>query len=413
MTLTLLIDLDDTLLSNDIVSAFLPAYLKALGKHLACSVAPDVMIQKLLAATDQMVSNNNPQYSLERVFDKHFYPEIGRTKEELRPILEQFYDEVYPGLNVHTGVRPEAAQLIDFARQIGHTAVIATNPLFPYKAILHRLRWAGLPPETIQFALITTYENFHFSKPNPAYLAEILAQLGWPDQPAVMIGNSLEDDLIPASQLGLPVFWVTPDAAPLPDGYHPLSASGSLADVPVWLEQVDAAGLKQNFTTTAALLAVLKSTPAAFDTLSRCLSDRQWKDRPAPGEWSLTEIFCHLRDVDSEVNILRLDKILAENNPFVPGIDTDPWAEERDYYHQDGRIALREYIKMRSQLIRQLEALAPHGWSLPARHAIFGPTSVQELISFIATHDRSHIQQGFAAARALGSLSSQPDRLDI
>lgn len=50
MALTLLIDLDDTLLVNDI-DTFLPAYLKALGKHMTAFVAPELMIQHLLAAT--------------------------------------------------------------------------------------------------------------------------------------------------------------------------------------------------------------------------------------------------------------------------------------------------------------------------------------------------------------------------
>ena len=56
--------------------------------------------------------------------------------------------------------------------------MVATNPIFPRKAILHRLSWAGLAPEQVPFALITDYERFHFAKPNPAFFAEILAQLG-------------------------------------------------------------------------------------------------------------------------------------------------------------------------------------------------------------------------------------------
>jgi FMN phosphatase YigB (HAD superfamily) len=413
MTLSLLIDLDDTLLSNDIISVFLPAYLKALGKHMNSFVAPDVMIPKLLAATERMIANNDPASSLERVFDQYFYPEIGKTKLELKEVLEQFYDEVYPALNKHTEMRPEAAALIRYAREKGHTVVVATNPLFPRKAILHRLRWAGLDPDVWQFALITTYEYFHYAKPNPAYFAEILAQAGWPDQPTVMIGNSMQEDLLPASQLGLPVFWVSPDAAELPGEFHPLSASGNLSDVPAWIERVEAEGLRQTYTTPAALLAVLKSTPAAFDTLSKSLTDRQWKERPNPGEWSLTEIFGHLRDVDREVNIPRMEKIAAQSNPFVPGIDTDPWAEERDYFYQDGRTALKEYIEARSQLIKHLEALPQAGWRLSARHAIFGPTNIQELVSFIATHDRSHIQQGLAAAAALVDCQIQPGGLSL
>lgn len=400
MTLTLLIDLDDTLLGNDI-NTFLPAYLKLLGKHLIAYVAPEKMVQNLLASTQVMLKNNAATLSLEHSFDQAFYPAIGRTKAEMRPMLEQFYELVFPGLQPLTTQRPEAVQLVETALQKGHTLVIATNPIFPRMAILHRLRWAGLPPEQIPFALITDYERFHYAKPNPAFFAEILAQMSWPDQPAVVIGNSLEDDLIPAAKLGLPIFWVNQQAGQLPEGLPPLSASGRLDEVPAWLEQVDAAKSRQEFSTPQALLAVLKSTPAALDTLSLHLTERQWKERPAPDEWSLTQIFCHLRDVDQEINIPRIELVANEENPFVPGINSDTWAKERDYFHQDGRAALREFIEVRSKLIERLEQLDEAGWQRTVRHAIFGPTRVNELVSFIATHDRTHIQQSTAAAFAL------------
>ncbi len=404
MTLTLLLDLDDTLLSNDI-QTFLPAYLKALGKHLNTYVAPDKMVQDLLAATRVMLSNNAASLSLEHSFDQAFYPALGRTKAELRPMLEQFYDTIFPGLEPLTSQRPEAVRLVEYALEKGHTLVVATNPIFPRKAILHRLTWAGLAPERVPFALITDFEHFHFAKPNPAFFTEILAQLGWPNQPAVVVGNSLEDDLLPAAQIGLPAFWVVDPPTPLPFEFqailHPLSASGSLREIPDWLSKLDAAGLRPEFNTPPAIMAVLKSTAAALDTFRLTIGEQQWHERPEPKEWSLTEIFCHLRDVEYEVNIARLNKVIGETNPFLVGINADTWAAERNYQKEDGSTALLEFIAARVQLIAKLEELTDEDWQRPARHAIFGPTNIKELVSFIATHDRSHIQQIFTAAEIL------------
>ncbi len=401
MTLTLLLDLDDTLLSNDI-RTFLPAYLKALGKHLNSYVAPEKMIQELLAATQVMITNNTAALSLEHSFDQAFYPAIGHSKAELRTMLEQFYDTVFPDLAPLTRQRPEAIQLVESALEKGHTLVVATNPIFPRKAILHRLAWAGLAPEKVPFALVTDYESFHFAKPNPAFFAEILAQLGWPNQMAAVVGNSVEDDLLPAARLGIPAFWVVDPPVPIPgeirERLHPSSASGSLSEVPDWLSRLDAAGQRLEFNTPQAILAVLKSTPAALDTLSLNLNEQQWQRRPDPKEWCLTEIFCHIRDVDHEVNIPRINKVISEDNPFLPGINADVWAGERNYYDQDGPAALQEFIAVRTQLIAKLEQLPEQDWQRPARHAIFGPTSLQELVGFIATHDRSHIQQSLVAS---------------
>jgi hypothetical protein len=73
MKLTLLVDLDDTLLSNQ-MELFEPAYLKALSKHLSTHVRPDVMLRELLSATRQMITNVQPDCTLENVFDRAFYP---------------------------------------------------------------------------------------------------------------------------------------------------------------------------------------------------------------------------------------------------------------------------------------------------------------------------------------------------
>jgi FMN phosphatase YigB (HAD superfamily) len=404
MTLTLLLDLDDTLLSNNI-DTFVPAYLKALGKHLNTFVAPDKMVHDLLAATQVMLANNTAELNLERSFDQVFYPAIGQSKTELRPMLEQFYDEVFPTLASLTAQRPEAIQLVNYAIRHGHTLVVATNPIFPRKAILHRITWAGLSLEHTPFSLVTDYEGFHFAKPNPAFFTEILAQLGWPNQPAVVIGNSLEDDLLPAAQVGLPAYWVVDPPAPILAEFqkvlHPLSSSGLLRDVPVWLEKVDAAGLRQEFSTPKAMLAVLRATPAALDTFSLHLTSQHWSERPAPDEWSVKEIICHLRDVDREVNFPRIEKVIGETNPFLAGINTDPWAEERNYQQEDGPAALREFIDVRTRLIARLQGLNEGDWQRTARHAIFGPTTLQELIGFISTHDRTHIQQCLVVAHTL------------
>ena len=400
MTLTLLLDLDDTLLSNDI-DIFLPAYLKLLGEYLSGIVSPDKLVQSLMAGTQMMLANNTPRMTLEKAFDQAFYPAIGRTKDEMRPMLSQFYNDVFPELRSITAPRPEAIRMVDYALRQGHSLVVATNPIFPRQANLHRLDWAGLSSRQVPFALITDYEDFHYAKPNPAFFAEILAQLGWPDQPAVMVGNSLEDDLLPAARLGLPVFWVVASPTPLPAGLPPLSDSGSLSDIPAWLDKVEAASLHQDFDIPAGMLAVLKSTPAALDTLSTCLTERQWKERPEEKEWSFTEIICHLRDVDQEVNLPRLEKVAMEDNPFLPGINTDTWAEERDYRQQDGPSALREFIEVRSRLVERLESLPESGWQRTSRHAIFGPTTVKELVTFIITHDRTHIDQCQKTIRAL------------
>lgn len=402
MTLTLLLDLDDTLLDNDI-HQFLPHYLKALGIQLSTHVPPDKMARELLAATEGMIQNGYPDQTLEKAFDSRFYPRIGVPKDKLSALLTDFYENRFPELEGLTKPRPAAVDMVRSAFRRGFTVAIATNPLFPLRAIQHRLAWANLPVETYPFTLVTSFEKNHFAKPNPAFYAECMALLGWPEQPAVMVGNSLADDLIPAGILNIPGFWLSSSAETLSENLPIRSRKGSLEQIGPWLEEILASGVQPAFETIPAILAVLKSSPAALDTFSRDFSGEQWNSRPQPGEWCFTEIICHLRDSDREIHLPRMERILAEENVFVSAVNADIWSETRRYCEEDGPRALQGFTDSRIELIRKLENLSPQEWESPARHAIFGPTSLKELMSFIAQHDRTHIQQALQTMRSVES----------
>jgi hypothetical protein len=122
------------------------------------------------------------------------------------------------------------------------------------------------------------------------------------------------------------------------------------------------------------------------------LDTETWAIRPKPLDWNLTEVICHLRDVEREVHLPAIRAILDENNPFLPGKITEPWVKERNYAAQDGSAALHEFLLSRKDTISHLETLKDE-WSRPARHSMFGPANLLELVGFFAAHDRSHIQQ--------------------
>ena len=139
-------------------------------------------------------------------------------------------------------------------------------------------------------------------------------------------------------------------------------------------------------------LACLRATPAALATLTATLSSDTWLHFPQPGEWCLTEILCHLRDVEREVHQPRFRRVLKEPDPFIAGEVTDRWVQERQYSKQDGRQALADFVAARKETLTMLDGLETE-WSRTCRHAIFGPTTLQELVGFTAEHDRAHIQQ--------------------
>ena len=369
---------------------FVPEYSHALSKRLAPS-NQDMLIQKLLEATNFMMKNLNPDRTLEQAFDEVFFPELKITREEVQTDIDEFYLSDFPKLEKVTEFIPDAVQTVKEAINKGWQIAIATNPLFPYTAIYQRLSWAGLTGKNFPWKIIPNYETFHFAKPQPEYYAELLGQMGWPEGPVVMVGNDKQMDIDPAYSFGMASYWVNNniDIENQPGSRH---AQGPISELFKWLDNTDIDTLKIEGSSPRNLLAILRATIASLSTMTKDLPKDIWKRKKSPNEWCLTEIICHLRDVDEEVNIPRMKNILKNKNPFITGRDTDVWASERNYINQDGLESLQSYLTARLKLIDILKDIKDCDWNLTARHSIFGPIQLKELVNITTSHDKLHLQ---------------------
>jgi FMN phosphatase YigB (HAD superfamily) len=339
-----------------------------------------------------MFQNNRPDRTLKEAFDPDFYPVLGISEEEVQEPIDEFYTNIFPSLKRVTQIRPEAAELVEAASDRGWQIAIATNPLFPLAAILHRLDWAGISARQYDYSIVPSYESFHFAKPNPAYFAELLARFGWPKGALVMVGNDADHDIRAAQAMGIPTFWIS-NGSDYPEDFPPPNGTGALQDLLPWLDSLTEEELLPDYTTPSAITSIMNGIPAALNTLTQNLSVEKWNSRVEENSWSLTEIACHLRDVEREINLPRIKSITIQDAPFIPGIDSDAWAIERDYQSQDGHAAIHDFVETRKQTLSIMNNLSPEDWNRPAQHAIFGPTDLREITSFVAGHDRLHIRQ--------------------
>jgi hypothetical protein len=115
--------------------------------------------------------------------------------------------------------------------------------------------------------------------------------------------DGLFNDVEPARRLGLPVYWIDHQAGPAPNGRSRPTTAGELSGLLAWLDSIDPQSLIPAYDTPEAMLAILRSTPAALQAMVSGLASNSWIDKPRPGEWNLAEVVCHLRDVDGEVNL--------------------------------------------------------------------------------------------------------------
>lgn len=201
---TVLFDLDGTLLQVDI-EEFLKEYLRAISSYCSSIAEPRVFVQRLLESTELMVRNQGKQTN-EEVFMQNFLPALGKEREEVYPLLESFYEHEFPRLQRCVNRSDTAPLVVEEVLDRGWQIVLATNPLFPRRAILERMRWAGV--DSYPWLDITSYENSRSCKPNPQYYREIVAKHGLEPENCWMIGNDMGEDLV-AAELGIKTFLVT------------------------------------------------------------------------------------------------------------------------------------------------------------------------------------------------------------
>jgi hypothetical protein len=115
----------------------------------------------------------------------------------------------------------------------------------------------------------------------------------------------------------------------------------------------------------------------------------------------MNEIICHLRDTEIEVHQMQLSLMIEKEGAFIPRPDSGVWANEREYLNVDGKTALTEFASARIESLKILKGLDEKIWTRNARHAIFGPTDFLEVTSFIADHDRLHVQQAWKTLKSV------------
>ena len=205
MITTLLFDLDGTLLPME-QDIFTNEYLRLLCAKMApLGYEAKALVQGIWAGVSAMVKNTG-QRTNEEVFWDCFTSQFGESSRAHIPFFNEYYANDFQKVARVCGYQPQAKALLAQLKLKGIRTILATNPLFPAVATYSRIRCAGLQPE--DFSYITTYENAHFCKPNPAYYREILERTGCSAEECLMVGNDVGEDMV-AEQLGMQTFLLT------------------------------------------------------------------------------------------------------------------------------------------------------------------------------------------------------------
>lgn len=201
----ILFDLDGTLLPM-VQDEFVAMYMPSLaGRFVKWGLDPKALTGMIWKGVGAMVMNDG-SHTNEEVFWNCFEKLTEIPRSEVEGDMLDFYNNEFNEAIASTRPTETAGKIISGLKKGGVKVYLATNPIFPRCATMNRIRWAGLNAE--DFEVITTYEDYHFSKPNVKYFKEIMEQFGLNPKECLMAGNDVEEDLS-IRDLGVKTYLVT------------------------------------------------------------------------------------------------------------------------------------------------------------------------------------------------------------
>ncbi len=202
----ILFDLDGTLLDID-MDFFLTKYFGEMSKMAVVSGCcdPQQLVAQILNSTEVMIRDLNPETSNEETFMQHFFSGLEADEEKMRAFFDEFYRSGFPRLQEYCRPFEGVPKMMADVFKRGYKVVIATNSVFPLKAVQSRLEWAGV--DNFSYDLLTCYENMHYCKPNAQYYQEIAANIGVDPSACLMVGNDTGEDLV-AGKIGMKTFLI-------------------------------------------------------------------------------------------------------------------------------------------------------------------------------------------------------------
>lgn len=201
---TILFDLDGTLLSMD-TEIFIKRYFKELAFKLKEYLTPEEVTKHIWNSTKYMINNVDVEKTNEEAFYEDFYKNIKYKKEVINPILDKFYEEDFDKIKDVSQRNEDIIKMVNLLKEKRYDLVVATNPLFPMKAVLDRINWAGLDAK--DFIFITSFEDMHFCKPNLDFYREILKKIEKDPSNCLMVGNDIKEDMI-AREIGIKTYLI-------------------------------------------------------------------------------------------------------------------------------------------------------------------------------------------------------------
>lgn len=205
MTKAVLFDLDGTLLPND-EKLFAEIYFATLARRFTkYGIKEKDFVDALNYGAMKMVYNDGKETN-ETVFINGLKEKLNIGVKEIDEVINDYYENEYREAYKALGKDIDAVKCVKLCKQKGLKVILASNPLFPKIAYLNRACYNDLKED--YFDEITSYDLYHYAKPNPEYYKEILSRHNLKVDEVIFFGNSQNHDINPASSIGIKSYLV-------------------------------------------------------------------------------------------------------------------------------------------------------------------------------------------------------------
>jgi hypothetical protein len=156
-----------------------------------------------------------------------------------------------------------------------------------------------------------------------------------------------------------------------------------------------------------SLLGFLAETPASVRRLVGSLSASEARWKPSAAEFSALEQVCHLSDLEREAYAVRIEKLMHEEQPFMPDFDGGKIAAERDYNGWQMDDALAAFARSREANMRALSKLSLADFARGGVLETVGYITLETLLVKMREHDEGHLRELDELARAFDGAPRQ------
>jgi hypothetical protein len=149
-----------------------------------------------------------------------------------------------------------------------------------------------------------------------------------------------------------------------------------------------------------ALLTQLDEMPSFLETTLGALAAEEAQVPGPDGTFSPVEQCWHLADLEREGYLVRIRRLLAEEDPWLPDFDGARIAQERGYRGLSLARGLATFRDARQETTALLRSVAGAAWERRGHQAAVGAIALCDLPAMIAEHDAAHRREIEAWTRA-------------